>query len=593
MNAQMLIVMGLVMVGLILFATEKLRVDMVALILMVSLVVTGVLTPDEGVTGFSNVATVTVAAMFVLSAGVFKSGALNFIGAMLTRLGKWNLWMAAVLMMIAAAAMSAFINDTAVVAILMPVVVEAARKAKVSPSKLLMPLSFASMLGGVCTLIGTSTNILVSSIGERYGEPAFPMFEMARLGVVQAGAGLLYMLLIGIPLIPSRRAAVGLTKEFAMGEYLTEIVLLPEAKSVGMPLGSSPLVKEVEVDVLEIMRGDSQRIPLPRPETVLEAHDVLRVRSNVSQIKTLQQRVGIALKHQANLLDPDLESEHIALVEAVIAPHSTVEGKSLREVKFRTVFDATALAIRRGRQLIHETLDRVPLQAGDALLLEVRRDQVSRLATSDAFVVVSEIGLPAFRRTKILTALAIITGVVLFAALGIQKIVVTAILGSILMILTGCLTLEEAYEAIEWKVIFLLAGVLALGAALEKTGAALLISEVLISTVGKFGPVAIVSALYLLTTLLTNGMSNNATAALLAPIAIGAARSVGFNPRPFMMAVTFAASGSFMTPVGYQTNTMIYTAGQYRFSDFVRVGVPLNLGLWILSTFLIPRIWRF
>jgi len=252
-----------------------------------------------------------------------------------------------------------------------------------------------------------------------------------------------------------------------------------------------------------------------------------------------------------------------------------------------------ALAIRHRGEVMHEHLKTTPLQAGDVLLLEVRRENLDDLKERQAFVLVTEVGLPEFRKHKILPAIAIVSGVILTAALGIFPIVVGAIIGAVLLILAKCITLEEAYKAIDWKVIFLLAGVLTLGVALEKTGAASLISRLLIGSIGAWGPVAIVSVLYLLTSLLTEMMSNNATAALLAPIAIATADSLGLDARPFLMAVTYAASASFMTPVGYQTNTLIYGPGQYKYSDFLRIGTPLNILFWILATLLIPYFWPF
>lgn len=589
---ETIFVIALVLVAVLLFASEKLPVELIALLLMTVLLVSGVLTPEEGIAGFSNPATVTVAAMFVLSAGVFKTGALNLVGAALVRLARWNLWAALVVIMAAAALPSAFVNNTPVVAIFLPLVLEAARRAKISPSKLLMPLSYASMLGGVCTLIGTSTNILVSSIAQRSGLPPFEMFEFTRLGLIFLAVGVGYMLLVGVRLIPDRRRAADLTGSFEMANYLTEIILLPEAKSVGARVGESPLEKEVEVDILEVYR-DGRRLEQPLKDLVLAPYDVLRVRCNVAQIRALRERMGIALKSESGLRDHDLESEQTVLVEAVVAPNSPLSGKTFEQAGLRTVLGATPLAMRHRGALLHESLDSVPLQAGDALLLKLPRERLARPELRESFVVISQLDVPVFRKTKILPALAVVAGVVLVAALDVLPIVVSALLGCIVMVLAGCLTLEEAYQAIEWKVIFLLGGVLALGAALEKTGAALLLSKLLISTVGSFGPVAVVSALYLFTSVLTEAMSNNATAALLAPIAITTARGMNVNPRPFLMAVCYAASSSFMTPVGYQTNTMIYAPGQYRFADFLRVGAPLNTVLWILASILIPRFWPF
>lgn len=281
------------------------------------------------------------------------------------------------------------------------------------------------------------------------------------------------------------------------------------------------------------------------------------------------------------------------LVEAVIAPNSLLDGKTLRDIRFRNYFGGTVLALRHRGATVHEKMESTTLRAGDVLLVKIRRDHLIHLEEHEAFLVVSEVGLPTFRKSKALPAIAIVAGVVLAAAFNIIPIVSSAIAGAILMILVGCLDLEEAYKAIEWKVIFLLAGVLSLGAALEKTGAAQVVSSVMINAIGAWGPVAVVAAFYLLTSLLTETMSNNATAALLAPIAIITADSLGVDSRPFLMAVTFAASASFMTPVGYQTNTLIYGPGQYKFADFLKIGTPLNVLFWLLATVLIPQFWPF
>ncbi|HEX5646009.1 MAG TPA: SLC13 family permease [Nitrospira sp.] len=592
MSVEMIFTLMVVLSAVILFVTEKLPVDVVALVIIVVLLLGGIITPEEGLAGFSNPATVTVGAMLILSAGLFKSGALNLLGAGLNKLSRRGIAVMLLAVMILIGTISAFINNTAAVAMLMPVVIGMARETRVSPSKLLMPLSFASMFGGVCTLIGTSTNILVSSIAERYGQPGLGMFEMAPLGLVFFAAGTVYMLTVGLRLIPDRRTTGDLTQHFSMDDYLTEIVLLPEARSVGTTIADCPLVQEIELDILEVRRG-AGRLLSPDPFTILQAGDVLLVRCNVAQIKRLQERVGIALKPEVQWQDKDLESGHTQLMEAVVAPYSVLDGRSLKGIRFRDNFGATVLAVRHHGKVVHDNLNTRTLRGGDVLLLKVRRDSLARLRDSPAFVMISDVGLPTFRTQKLLTALAIVAGVVSVAALNIVPIVVSAITGCVLLVLTGCLTMQEAYSAVEWRIIFLLAGVLTLGVALEKTGTALLLSNWLIATVGIWGPVALVSALYLVTSLLTETMSNNATAALLAPIAISAAQSMGLDPRPFLMAITFAASASFMTPVGYQTNTLIYGPGRYAFTDFLRVGTPLNILFWLLATVLIPVFWPF
>lgn len=592
MSFEILFVIGLVLVSVTLFATEKFPVDLVGLMVMGVLLLSGIITPEEGLSGFSNTATVTVAAMFVLSAGLYKTGAVNSVGRALARVGRWSFWLGLLVIMITIGAISAFINNTAAVAVFLPIIISMARETGVSASKLLMPLSFASMFGGVCTLIGTSTNILVSSIAERHGEPAFGLFEFSSLGILFFIIGIIYMMTIGVRLIPGRRAGVELTETFEMKEYLTEIVLTPEAASVGKKVIDSPLVKELDIGIVNLFRDGVSHGP-PSPHTVLQANDELRVRCSIEKIKRLQQRIGVLLKPQRHLKDKDLQMDDIMLVEAVVAPNSFLVGKSLKETAFRKRFNAIALAMRHRDKLLHEKLGTTRLSAGDVLLIELEKGELEKLKQSNAFVIVSEVGEPGMRRRKVIPALLIVAGVVATAAAGMFPIVVSAIIGTVLMVALRCITLEEAYQAIEWKVIFLLAGVLTLGIALEKTGTAAVLSHLLVNTVGVWGPVAVVSALYLLTSLLTEAMSNNATAALLAPIAIATAESLGVDSRPLLMAVTFAASSSFMTPVGYQTNTMIYGAGQYKFADFLRVGTPLNIIFWIVATIMIPLFWEF
>lgn len=592
MTVEMALTIFVLLAAVILFITEKISIDLVSLLIIATLMLGQVITLEEGLSGFSNPATVTVGAMLVLSAGLFKSGAVNLVGQGLRKLSRYGLGITTFIIMTFVGAISAFINNTAAVAMLLPIMMQTARDLRVSPSKLLMPLSFASMFGGVCTLIGSSTNILISSIAEHHGQPGLGMFEMTQLGLVFFAAGTAYMVAVGVRLIPDRRVEKDLTQHFGMEKYLTEIVLLPEAKSVGTTVADCPLGRDIDLEILEVRRQDG-RVQFPPAHMVLQAEDILLVRCNVAEIRRLQEREGIALKSEMQWRDSDLASDDTLMMEAVVAPYSVLDGRSLKAIRFRDNFGATVLAIRHHGTLVHEHLNERTLRGGDILLLTVRTDSVERVRDSPAFVMLSEAGGPTFRTDKLLTATAIIAAVVSAAALNFVPIVIGAISGCALLVLTGCLTMEEVYKAVEWKIVFLLAGVLTLGVALEKTGAAQLLSHWLIATIGIWGPVALVSAFYLVTSLLTEAMSNGATAALLTPIALAAAQSLDVDPRPFLMAITFAASASFMTPVGYQTNTLIYGPGQYAFADFLRVGTPLNILFWILATILIPIFWPF
>lgn len=595
---DIVIVLVVLVLAIILFATDLLSVDVVALLVLASLVLAGIVTPEEGVSGFSNSATITVGAMFILSAALFKSGAVLGLGTWLSGLFKKSFWLGIIVTMFTVGLVSAFINNTPVVAIFIPIMANAAAQTNQNVGKLLMPMSFASMFGGLCTLVGTSTNILVSGIAAEHGLEPFSMFEMSRMGIIFFAAGIIYMISIGIRLIPSRKQGTqGLVQKFGMGEYLTEIILEDNARSVGMKIKDSPLKKTLDVDILEINR-QGQRFFMPSAEMQLQTGDIIKVRCNLEKIKILKEKEGIMLKTDAKFMDTDIVSDKTTLVEAVIAPNSEFEGKTVKELTFRQKYGATVLAIRHRGEIMREKVANTVLRSGDTLLIEAQKERLNflrqlQLHGRNTFLIVSEVGFNDFKSDKIAHVIGGFVAVVLLAAFNILPIMVAALLGVIYMILTGCINMEEAYKAVDWKVIFLLAGAMSLGIAMDKSGASALISTSLINVVGYLGPSGVVSVLYLFTILLTSVMSNNASAVLLAPIAIAAAIKMNVDPRPLLMAITFAASSSFMTPIGYQTNTMIYGAGNYRFSDFIRVGVPLNILFWILATFLIPVLYPF
>ena len=591
MTWEIAFVLGLTVCAVVLFVTEKFSTDVVAILVMMVLLVFRVLTPAEGLAGFANTATVTVGAMFVLSAGMFRSGAVNFVGKALGRLARHSSRLMLFVLMVGVGVLSSFLNNTAAVAILIPVVIVVARRAETSPSKLLMPLSFASMFGGMCTVLGTSTNILASSIAEQAGLGAFGMFEFTKLGVIFFAVGVAYMMTLGRRLVPDHRGQGDLTTSFGLGDYLTDLVLQTESKSVGHSLASAPLVKELNIDVLQILRGeDTLR---PTPETILCEGDVLRIQGDLRTINELKGRAGVTFGMSMKWRDEHLHSTDTRLVEAVVGPSSPLAGKSLTESRLRENYGASVLAIRQHGTLRHGQFENITLMPGDALLIDVPNDQIEHLTQQRVFLVVSRAGIPRFDWRKASKAVAIVVAVVVVAATGLLPIVAAAATGALMMVLSGCVSTEEAYGAIEWNVLFLLAGMLSLGAAMEKTGASTMLANGMIDSVGGFGPLALLAAFFGATMLLTEVMSNNATVALLLPIAITTAQALDVDPHAFMFAVIFAASSSFMTPVGYQTNTMIYGPGQYRFKDFVRVGAPLNLIFWALGTLLIPWFWPF
>jgi len=582
-------VLGLTIVAVVLFVTEKFSTDVVAALVMVVLLVSGILTPAEGFNGFANPATVTVGAMFVISAGLFRAGAVNFLGRGLRRLARRSSTLMVLVMMLGVGSLSSFLNNTATVAIMIPVIMVVAQRVNTSPSKLLMPLAFASLLGGMCTVLGTSTNILASSMAETAGLEPLSMFEFSRLGIIFFAVGVIYMMTIGRKMIPEHRTSGDLTRSFGLGDYLTELQLSDKSQLVGESLESAPLLEEFDIEVLQIIRGKD--LLRPTPKTVLREHDLLRVKGDVSTINELKERAEASLGMQIKWQDSDLESKDTKLVEAVVGPSSPLAGRSLVESNPRKNYGVSVLAIRHHGALMRGELQNIKLMSGDTLLIEVPNSRIPYLIQQRVFLVASKAGIPQFDLLKAAKGVAIVVSVITSAALGWLSIASAAAAGALLIVLSKCISMEEAYAAIEWNVLFLLAGMLALSIAMEKTGTSAMLAGGIVDVFGAMGPRALVAAFFGATMLLTSVMSNQATVALLIPVAITTAYSIDANPRTFIFAVMFAASSSFMTPVGYQTNTMIYGPGQYTFNDFLRVGTPLSLIFWVLGTLLIPWFW--
>lgn len=479
-------------------------------------------------------------------------------------------------------------NNTAVVALFIPLTLALSESARLSPSRLLLPLSYASMLGGVCTLIGTSTNLIVSGVAQERGIAPLGMFEFTPLGLIFSGVGLTYLFLMGMRLLPERRPAASLADAYQLSAYITEVQLTEQSKAAGRRLMDADFVKELGVEVLDIWRNEVRLLPLP--DCILQEGDILRVRCNLQRLQQLQGAYGL------RMVADDLahaEPEPYLLVELVITPGSALVGETLRTSRFRNRFGATVLALRHRQEMALEQFADTPLQAGDAILIQIERDRLPELLRLPDFILVSQVEYARPRPLKALLAGLIMAGVVTVASMGWYPTSVTALTGALLMILTGCLKPDQAVQSIDWRLLIMLGAMLGLGAAMETTGAARWLTTNFIGSLGALGPLVALAGFYLLTSLLTEVMSNNATAVLMAALAIEVAAALGVDARPFLFAVAYAASASFMTPIGYQTNTMVFGVGQYQFSDFVRVGAPLNILFWILATLLIPRFWGF
>ena len=596
MDAYITIVV--IALAVVLFITELITIDLVSLLVMVLLILSGVISPEEGVEGFSNNATITVVFMFILSATVLKTGSLQYLAHKLSNTFRYNYRLGMVLMMLLIATISAFVNNTPVVVIFIPVIIQIAHASGQSPSKMLIPLSFASIFGGTCTLIGTSTNILVSGIAEKSGLEGFGIFDSMGMGLVFVVIGTLYMIFIGDKLLPQRTPENDLDAKFHVSEYLTEIELLENAASVGKKIMESALVKELEMDILKVTRGTS-KFTLPQGDFVLQAGDLLKVKCNVDKIKTLKSRVKINIKPSVKIGGNDLQGTNSTILEMVMTAGTDVSGKTLKEIDFRRKYRAVPLAIKQRDGVVHDNLYDHDLTPGDIILAEVKTHYVEEMKKLESshqipFVVLSESIIQDFDKRKTFTVLTVISIVVGLASFEILDIMTGTIAGVTLLVLLKNLSMKEAYEAVNWKIIFLLVGSLSLGTAMHNSKLDIFIANGLVENLGQFGGnMAILSGLYLLTSVLTEVISNHAAAALLAPIAIAAASSLGINATPFLMTIMFAASASFMTPIGYHNNTMVYSAGNYKFTDFLKVGTPLNILFWIIATVFIPLFFPF
>jgi di/tricarboxylate transporter len=592
-DTGMLVVFAIIVVALVLFATEPVPIDITAIGVMVTLMLlepwTGIApTPAEGLSGFASTATITVLAMFILSEGVQRTGVVQLLGAIIARHTRDSEIRQLGATIGVVGPISGFINNTAAVAILLPMVTDLAHEGGTSPSKLLIPLSYASMFGGMLTLIGTSTNILASSVAADLGVAGAPfgMFEFTALGAVVTVVGAAYLLTVGRALTPERiRPREDLTEEFGMEGYLTEVVVRDDSPVVGQTVREALETSDLDVDLLQLIRGEEVFLEPLGPKTIRPG-DVFAVRTDRDTLLDLLDLEGFDLL-PVRIEEEDLEAAEAEvqnLAEVIVAPGSTLVGETLASANFRQRYDATVLAFRRGPELVRQRIDRTTLRVGDTLLVQATGESVERLNENRNFIVAQEVFRPDLRRSKIPVAVGIVLAVVGVAAVDLVPIVVAALAGSLAMVVTGCLKPTEVYDAVQWDVIFLLAGVIPLGIAMQETGGADLIATLLVDASGSLPALAVLALLYLVTALLTNVISNNASVVLMIPVAAEAAAGIGASEFAFVLAVTFAASTAFMTPIGYQTNLFVYGPGGYRFTDYVRIGTPLQLLFALVTT---------
>ncbi|HXF43281.1 MAG TPA: SLC13 family permease [Pyrinomonadaceae bacterium] len=586
----------LLFVALILFSSEKLPVDIIGLLLVCALVLTEVLSVQEAVAGFGNDVIITIGGLFVLVGGLIRTGLVDLIGRRISKIAGENVFVLTTLIMTVAAASAAVLKNTTTTAMLLPVVLGIAAKSKIPPSKLLMPLAFGAILGGSCTLIGTSTNLAVSGAIVRYGEPPLSLFELTPVGVVTFAAGTLYMLLIGRRFLPNRGGGESLTEQYQMREYISELIVLPDSPLAGKTLAEANIATDMELTVLGLIRGE-RRLINPSTSETIQASDSLIVEGTIGDIMRVKESVGLEIKPDFKLNDVVLEGENVELFEVMVMRDSQLVGQTLKSLRFRQRFELTVLAINRHGDTLISKLSNVMLRFGDVLLVQGRRDVVESLVNDGELLLLEDLSAGNFRIEKRRWA---ITAFGLFLALALSKLItgfevplaIAVIISVLLLLATKTIRYTEIYPLIDFRLLVLIACMISFGTAMEKTGTDQYLADLIIRYFSAYGPEAVLGGFFLLTVFLTQPMSNQAAALVVLPVAVKAAIGLGLNPRTFIIGVTYAASFSFITPLE-PACVLVYTPGRYRFFDFVKIGSVLTVIVFIISMILVPIFWPF
>ena len=586
----------LLVVAVVLFATEKLPVDVIGILLVIGLVLSGVLNVQEGLAGFGDNIIITIGGLFVLTGGLVKTGIVDLIGRRLYRVAGHNEFLLTTLIMVMAAATASVLKNTTTTAMYLPVVLGLAERARIPPSKLLMPLAFGAILGGSCTLIGTSTNLAVSSAIQRYGMEPYSMFELTTVGAATALVGLLYMLTIGLRLLPSRGGEESFTEQYHIREFISEVIVLPGSNLIGKTLKEADLNRELDLNVLGIIRGKEEKIA-PGSHDRIELNDLLIVEGKIADILRIKSEAGLEIKPDFKLNDRVLEGGDVELFEVMVMRDSILVGQTLKSVNFRRRYDLTVLAVNRHNETIFEKLSDVTLRFGDVLLVQGRRKTIEPLVTEGEILLLEQISTTNMRTEKQKWAIAAFA---LFLALSLSKVVIgvevplaiAVLLGVLLLLATKTIRYTELYTLIDFRLLVLIACMFSFGTAMEKTGADKYLAGLIQQYFGEYGPTALLAGFFILTVALTQPMSNQAAALVVLPVAVQTAVALGLNPRTFAAGITYAASVSFLTPLE-PACVLVYTPGRYRFFDFVKIGSLLTILVFFVVIWLVPLVWKF
>ena len=596
MNFEILIVLSLIVLAFSLFVTEKFPLDVTALLILSILLLGQFLTPEEAISGFANPAVITIGLLFILSYALQKTRVLEYLTIRINKLVSQskNLGLGVYLLTIAVA--SALMNNTAIVAIFMPVTIRLAHQYRISPSKLLIPLSYAAIMGGTLTLVGTSTNLLVNAIYVDNGGESLGMFEFTRYGWIPLIIGLAYIIWIAPLILPSRTITSSLTKSYHMAGYLTEMKISIDSPLVGKTCRERNVNQNYDVMVLDIQR-DGRLISTNVGEELIQAGDILFVKGTIESFLRMKEVEKTSLLTDEKLTQKELEQEDNVLVECMLTDKSDIIGKTLMQSNFRKRFRTFILAIRRDGSIIRKKVAHVILHTYDTLLIYGRRKQIDKLESIGGFILLGEVKADLVKSRYWWVSIFVIISTIILAAFGILPILKGAIISVVILLLFRIISPNEAYQSIHWQVIVLIAALIPLGIVIKSTGTDIFIGELISKIVADFSPnkqpYVLLGLIYLITMILTEVSSNTATAIIMAPIVMAVTNHMGIDARPFIFAVCFAASASFITPVGYQTNLMVYGPGGYKFSDFIKVGMPLSIIFWLLAILFIPIIWPF
>jgi di/tricarboxylate transporter len=589
MDFQIALLLTIIGVSLVLFSFERLPADVIALGVMLALILTGLLTPAEAFAGFGSDTVMLILGLLILTAALERTGVVESAGRLIMRYLGDNPNRTLLIIMTASATLGAFMSNTASTAFFIPIVIGVVHRKSLSASKFLMPLAFSSILTSSVTLISTSTNIVVSGLMTRYGMPPMGMFELAPVGIPIAIAGILYMLFIGQRLIPDRDRPDEGDDYLNLRPYLTEIMILPNSSLIGKTLEQSNLGKDLDLNVVRIVRNKTEHF-IAGANSILQEGDVLLVEGLRESILKIKDIVGIDIKADVKLSDPQLEAEDIALSEVLIMPGSTLIGRTLKGLGFRERYSLQVLGINRHDAIIRNKISQVPLRVGDVLLVQGRRANISRLERDKTSRILGPVDAkrPNVQRAPIAIIVFVVT--LIAAALNILPLPVAVLLGTLAAFITRCITPEEAYREIEWKALILIGSMLALGTAMEHTGTADYLAAQIVSMVGETAPLLLLTAFFILVVLLTQPMSNQAAAVVIVPIALQTATQLGLNPRTFAMMIAVAASCSYLTPLE-PSCLMVYGPGRYKFLDFLKVGSLLTVLIYVIAIILVPLVW--